>query len=321
MKRTITVPGAGSVVVEPDVASVRLGVNVLAKTAGAARETAAKTMQAVLDAVLAQDVARRDVRTSLVSLNPTMDYSDGKGPRVTGYQVQNSVSVTLRDLSRTGELIDAALSAGASTLDSLDFQLENPTSAAAEARAAATPEILFPTAAERSDHTERTTGRGTSRLGSAARIAAVVAIVLLGGWNLLLQGQLSDARAYDRAIAAVIDAAGKPGSQTVVLTPVKDSRASGIAAVAPNGAVFMAMRDLPATAGTQVYEAWVIVGKQDPVPVGGFTVGPTGTAAFTTQPVATPPGSTIALSLEPAPGSTKPLGTIVAAGVSVAPGG
>jgi uncharacterized protein YggE len=137
MKRIITVPGAGSVVVEPDVASVRLGVNVLAKTAGAARETAAKTMQAVLDAVLAQDVARRDVRTSLVSLNPTMDYSDGKGPRVTGYQVQNSVSVTLRDLSRTGELIDAALSAGASTLDSLDFQLENPTSAAAEARAAA----------------------------------------------------------------------------------------------------------------------------------------------------------------------------------------
>ena len=193
--------------------------------------------------------------------------------------------------------------------------------AAAEAPAAPTPEILFPTAAERSERTERTTGRGTSRLGWAARIAAVVAIVLLGGWNLLLQGQLADARAYDRAIAAVIDAAGKPGSQTVVLTPVKDSRARGIAAVAPNGAVFMAMRDLPATAGTQVYEAWVIVGKQDPVPVGGFTVGPTGTAAFTTEPVATPPGSTIALSLEPAPGSTKPLGTIVAAGVSVAPGG
>jgi len=137
MKRTITVPGAGSVVVEPDVASVRLGVNVLAKTAGAARESAAVTMQAILDSVLKQGVARRDIRTALVSLNPTMDYSDGKGPRVTGYQVQNSVAITVRDLSKTGELIDAALDAGASTLDSLDFHVENPAGAASEARAAA----------------------------------------------------------------------------------------------------------------------------------------------------------------------------------------
>ena len=60
--------------------AVRLGVNVIAATAGAARESAAVTMNAVLKAVLAQGVARRDVRTSLVSLNPTMDYSAKAGP-------------------------------------------------------------------------------------------------------------------------------------------------------------------------------------------------------------------------------------------------
>ena len=82
----------------------------------------------------------------------------------------------------------------------------------------------------------------------------------------------------------------------------------------------MAMRDLPATAGTQVYEAWVIAaGSPAPVPVGSFTVGQAGTAAFTTTPVTTPPGSTIALSLEPGPGSTAPRGTIVATGVSALP--
>jgi anti-sigma factor RsiW len=157
-------------------------------------------------------------------------------------------------------------------------------------------------------------------LAWAARIAAVVAIVVLGGWNLVLQGQLSDARAYDRAVAAVIDAAGEPGNQTVVLTPTKDGRGAGIAAVAADGSVVMALRGLAATTGTQVYEAWVIAaGSPAPVPVGGFTVGPTGTAAFTTQPVATPPGSTIALSLEPSAGSTTPRGTIVATGVSTAP--
>ncbi len=134
MKRSITVPGQGTVIVEPNVASVRLGVNVMADTAGAARETAAVTMKAILDAVLEQGVARTDVRTALVSLNPTMDYSNSKGPRITGYQVQNSVAVTLRELSKTGELIDAALGAGASTLDSLEFHLDDPTSAAERAR-------------------------------------------------------------------------------------------------------------------------------------------------------------------------------------------
>jgi hypothetical protein len=181
------------------------------------------------------------------------------------------------------------------------------------------PAVPFPSAAERAERIDRTSRRATTRLGWAVRIAAVIAIVVLGGWNVLLQGQLSDARAFDRAVAAVIDAAGKPGSQTVVLSPQPGSHGSGIAAVAADGSVVMAMRDLPATAGTQVYEAWVIVGKAAPVPVGGFTVGPTGLATVTTKPVATPPGSTIALSLEPSPGSTAPRGQIVATGVSLAP--
>jgi len=200
-----------------------------------------------------------------------------------------------------------------------------PASPAAPQPAAAPPAgvpgstVPFPSASERAERAERT-GRGLGTLGWAARIAAVVAIVVLGGWNLLLQGQLSDARAYDRAVAAVIDAAGKPGNQTVVLAPTKDGRGSGIAAVAADGSVVMALRNLPATTGTQVYEAWVIAaGNPAPVPVGGFTVGPTGTAAFTTQPVSTPPGSTIALSLEPSAGSTAPRGTIVATGISTAP--
>ena len=194
-----------------------------------------------------------------------------------------------------------------------------PTAAAGGPAAPASPAggttIPFPSPADRADRV----ARRTSALDWAVRIAAVVAIVVLGGWNLVMQGQLADARAYDRALAAVVDAAAKPGSQTVVLAPAKDSRAAGIAAVEPDGSVVMAMRDLAPTAGTQVYEAWVIVGKAAPIAVGGFTVGPAGTAAFMTNPVNTPPGSTIALTLEPTAGSTAPRGSVVSAGVSTAP--
>jgi hypothetical protein len=134
---TIVVPGIGRISVEPDVASVRLGVSIVRQTAGAARQGAAQTMNAILDAVRAVGVARRDVRTALVSLSPVTDYSAEGGPRVTGYQTANSVAIVVRDLDKVGALIDAALAAGASTLDALEFHLDDPAAAEQQARAAA----------------------------------------------------------------------------------------------------------------------------------------------------------------------------------------
>jgi hypothetical protein len=176
--------------------------------------------------------------------------------------------------------------------------------------------IAFPGGAERAIRA----GRRARPLDWALRIAAVLAIVVLAGWNLLLQGQLDAARDYDRAVASVIAAAGEPGSKTAILTPAERSRASGIAAVRPDGSVVLAMRDLPATAGTEVYETWVIVGDSAPIPIGSFTVGAGGTGSTATRPTQAPAGAIIAVSREPGPGSTAPLGPIVSTGVAVAPG-
>jgi len=175
--------------------------------------------------------------------------------------------------------------------------------------------IAFPSAPER-----KTRARSRTRqLNWAMRIAAVVAIVALGGWNLLLQNELGAARRFDQAVASVISAAAQPGSQTVVLTPAENSQASGIAAILPDGSVILAMRDLPATTGTEVYETWVIVGTAAPVPVGDFKVDANGLATATTRPTQAPAGAIIAVSREPQPGSTAPVGPIVSTGVGIAP--
>jgi anti-sigma-K factor RskA len=175
--------------------------------------------------------------------------------------------------------------------------------------------IAFPSAAERESR-----GRTRSdRIGWAMRIAAVVAIVVLGGWNLLQQNELTTARRFDQAVSRVIRAAAQPGSQAVVLTPTENSQASGIAVIRPDGSVVLAMRNLPATRGSEVYETWVIVGDAAPVPVGDFRVDDYGIAADTTQPAQAPPGSTIAISREPQPGSTAPVGPIVSTGVGTGP--
>ncbi|HUQ78261.1 MAG TPA: anti-sigma factor [Patescibacteria group bacterium] len=192
------------------------------------------------------------------------------------------------------------------------------TSAPAPSAPAPSAPIAFPTSAERD--ARRRLAR-SSPLDWALRIAAVFAIVAVGTWGLGLQRQLDAAQRFDQAVARVVDAAGKPGSATVVLTAATGSRGSGIAAVAPDGSVVLAMRDLPATSGGQVYETWVIVGEQAPVAVGGFTVDANGTAGFTTRPQATPPGAVIALTLEPKAGNTAPMGPVVSSGVAAAPPG
>jgi uncharacterized protein YggE len=131
---TIVVPGVGRVVVRPDVASLRLGVVVVRPTAGEARQAAAATMTTVVDALRAGGVEPRDLRTSLVSLDAVRDYSSERGPRVTGYQLSNAVEATIRTIDAAGGLIDAALAAGATSLDGLSFRLADPSDALAKAR-------------------------------------------------------------------------------------------------------------------------------------------------------------------------------------------
>jgi hypothetical protein len=157
---------------------------------------------------------------------------------------------------------------------------------------------------------------GASPTTWALRIAAVLAIALLGGWNLLLQGQLNQARSYQDSVATVLDAAAQPGAQTAILTAEGGTGPSGIAAVAADGSVTLAMQSLAPTSGNEVYEAWIIGGDGVPVAIGGFQVGSGGTAYFESPGVPADAGAIVALTLEPGPGATTPTLPIVSSGAA-----
>jgi uncharacterized protein YggE len=131
---TIVVSGTGRTSVAPDVADLRLGVAVTRPTAAAARAEAATVMSRILEAVDAAGVERRDVRTSLLSVQPRYDYRDGKPPTLTGYELANVVEITVRDLARLGELVDGTLAAGATSMDGLSFRVDDPAPAERAAR-------------------------------------------------------------------------------------------------------------------------------------------------------------------------------------------
>ena len=188
-----------------------------------------------------------------------------------------------------------------------------PVAPAPVAPAAAAP-IAFPGAEERAAR------RGATLAGGwLLRIAAVLAIAVLGGWNLLLQNDLGAARRYEQNVAAVLATASQPGSLTAILTADGGS-GSGLAAVSELGDVALAMRDLAPTTGSTVYEAWVIGSDGVPVPLGAFTVDNSRTAFFEGSGLPAAEGIVLALTLEPGPGATTPTLPIISKGVAAAPG-
>jgi uncharacterized protein YggE len=134
---TIVVSGTGRVSVVPDVADLRLGVSVMKPKVDEARTEAAATMEAILAAIDVAGVARRDVRTTLLSIQPRFEYREGKAPKLTGYELANVVEVTIRDLRRLGDVVDGAIGAGATSMDGLTFRVADPAPIEKAAREAA----------------------------------------------------------------------------------------------------------------------------------------------------------------------------------------
>jgi anti-sigma-K factor RskA len=152
---------------------------------------------------------------------------------------------------------------------------------------------------------------------AAVAVAAALAVVALGAWNLQLRDQIAGLEAYRSGVVEVLDQAAQPGAQLAVLTDATGGGGpSGLAAVAADGSVAMVMRDLKPTTGTQVYEAWLIGADKVPVAIGGFTVGGSGTASFVTSHPSMGEGVVVAVTLEPQPGATAPTPPILAVGTA-----
>jgi hypothetical protein len=189
----------------------------------------------------------------------------------------------------------------------------------AERDADAGAPIPFPAPADRAAAAARAEGR-TRPLTWLVRIAAVVAIVALAGYNVLLQQQLGTAREYENAVATVIQMANQQGSQAAILKPAAPNGPEGIAALTSAGDLTIAMRNLSPTTGNEVYEAWAILpGGAAPQPIGSFQVGSSGTGVISGVRAPAVAGVTLAFTREPGPGATTPTQPILSVGVASAP--
>ena len=131
---TISVSADAKVSATPDIAMLSFGVKTGRQpTAKAAMALVTKNMAAVLSAVKKLGVEEKDITTANFWLSPSYDYtSSGEIPR--GFEVNQTLSVKVRDLDNVGDILTAATNAGANQAGSINFSIDNADALKADAR-------------------------------------------------------------------------------------------------------------------------------------------------------------------------------------------
>jgi uncharacterized protein YggE len=122
----IAVSGVGETRVTPDRAIINIGVYSRATTAAAAARENARKQQAIIDTLRALGIPREQIGTTQFNVSPEMRHIPQTGRNeITGYSVNNTVRVEIRQLDQVASAIDASLTKGANQINSLDFVVSN----------------------------------------------------------------------------------------------------------------------------------------------------------------------------------------------------
>jgi len=123
---TMAMTGHGEVRGAPDMAQVTAGVTATAPTAAQALAANSNRMKGVFAALAKLGVPEKNIQTTNFFVSPQYTNGDNNTPRrLTGYQVNNDVTVRLEDVGKLGGALDALVAAGANQINGVSFSIQN----------------------------------------------------------------------------------------------------------------------------------------------------------------------------------------------------
>lgn len=131
------VTGEGKAYGIPDVAILRLGVEVQEKSVAEAQRGAAEAMDKIVKALKAKSVADKDIQTQQFNIQIVKRWIEKENrEEIVGYRVTNMVVAKIRKVNEAGSVIDVVAVAGgnATRMDSINFSVDDPTPYHKEAR-------------------------------------------------------------------------------------------------------------------------------------------------------------------------------------------
>ncbi|HET9400765.1 MAG TPA: SIMPL domain-containing protein [Candidatus Acidoferrales bacterium] len=133
--RAISVIGNAEIKVAPDEVLITLGVDSHDRDLAVAKADNDTRMKKLLALAHAAGVSAANIQTSALTMGP--EYSDEKIPKLLSYRVSETVTITLKDLTKYEDLMTNALRAGVNRVDGVYFLVADPKKHRDEARLAA----------------------------------------------------------------------------------------------------------------------------------------------------------------------------------------
>lgn len=134
MPPSIRTTGEATITARPDSAQIDVGVVTQADTSQSAVAQNAQKLDATLARLRQLLGAAADIKTVSYSVTPNYRYpKEGGEPTIAGYTANNIVRVTLDDLTKVGNVIDAATQAGSDRIQNLRFMLKDEAPVQAQA--------------------------------------------------------------------------------------------------------------------------------------------------------------------------------------------
>ena len=131
--KTITVNAEGKATVIPDTTRLNISVVTDGKTADEVQSRNTETMNKVIEYVKGSGIDSKDVKTTFYNLYPRYDYVEGRQIPA-GFSLTQGVEIKVRDLKKVGELITGTVARGANQVSGVEFFVDNPETAQAQAR-------------------------------------------------------------------------------------------------------------------------------------------------------------------------------------------
>lgn len=126
---TIIVQGEGVMRQAPDIAYLSIGVQTKNAKVETAQSENTKKFNRVIEEIKKQGVNKDDIKTVDYSVNP--NYTENG--KINGYTVTNTVNITIRDITKTGKIIDAVTNQDANVIYGINFGIDNKSKAYNEA--------------------------------------------------------------------------------------------------------------------------------------------------------------------------------------------
>ncbi len=141
---SISVTGSGEVTAVPDIATISFTVHSKAADVAAAQKTATESSDAVIKALRDKGIAEKDIKTDSYTSNPEYQweaqsacragYCPPGNQKLVGYEVSHSMTVKVRDLNMTGDILAVLGSQKVENMYGPNFTFDDDRDLANEAR-------------------------------------------------------------------------------------------------------------------------------------------------------------------------------------------